>query len=157
MDKTKKVLEDIKKDLSNRVSVIDLIINDNRIYSKEELKGMFGAYSDILSYIDGLLDGMDYNGLDISYGKTNKITPDVLEVLLDTGKEYKWVAVDEDNEIWVYQYKPSRLEISWEAGGFAKYIGDIDSYYIDNGYNVRLNKLRLTWEDEPVQFRKGDE
>ena len=71
----------------------------------------------------------------------------ILEV---TNKSYKWIARDEDGELYIYEEKPSRNEVE---GLFGTEVGKVDTF--NRCFSDVLFK-NVTWGNSPIQYRDSE-
>ena len=58
-----------------------------------------------------------------------------------------WIAVDADNSVYLYEFKPEKGFSAWNVDT----CGGIYSE-IDRGFDIILIGKTLTWKDEPVEI-----
>ena len=71
----------------------------------------------------------------IKLPKKKEFTDDELCILRNIDKEYKWIARDKDNQIFIHEVKPSKLSNMWKDYNS----NDFPFYHLFNS---------ITWEDE---------
>lgn len=73
-------------------------------------------------------------------------TKDEQFILKNTSSEYKWIARDENGELWVFEKEPEREDDYWTVDS-----PDIACAQL-NPFEHMFKEI--TWLIEPVQFRK---
>ena len=77
---------------------------------------------------------------------TNMFTKDEQFILKNTSSEYKWIARDENGELWIFEKEPRREDDYWTIGRPGTAYAQLDPF-------EHMFK-KITYLNEPVQFRK---